>query len=224
MKTLRQPAAAFAVAWALFAAASAAPLLVPGGAHAAWTEHAAVKTTLVVLAAAAMMLSSGSWSEWGFRRAVAPEWRRSILRGAGLGAATTALLILSPARGMTWIADLGLPGIAAWIWLHSSVTEEIFVRGWFQRFVDSDHRAALSAALFGSMHLMILKHRPDLWTVAIIVAATTALGFLTARDRERTGSLGPPIATHIAFNVGGFVAGVAFAAALFLTTGQNPTL
>lgn len=222
MSLLRRPLFALASAWAMFLLATAAPLAIPDSVRRPWMDHAAAKTALVVLALIAMRASGAPWSAWGFRRGDDAKRRRSMLRGAALGAAASTAVLLSPARGMTWLADLGMSGIVGWIWLHSSVTEEIFVRGWFQRFVDSESRVALSAALFGSMHLMILSNGADFWTLGIIVTTTTALGFVAAQDRERTGALGTPIATHIAFNVGGFLAGVVVSLVLFAATGQKP--
>ncbi len=239
--SLTSPVAAFALAWALFVLAALSPrMLTPLGlapllVEHAWLSHAIVKTVLVLLAFAAMFRAGGSWSHWGFRAATEPRWRRSILRGGALGAVATVVIILSPAAGMTWIAELGVPGIVLWIWLHSSVTEEIFVRGWFQGFVRPARgepirlgafalspEVLLSGLLFGSMHLWIVSQGADLWTVAIIVAATTMLGIFAAEDRERTGSLGPAVATHVAFNVGGFAAGVVTTLAMFAITGQRP--
>ena len=36
------------------------------------------------------------------------------------------------------------------------------------------------------------------------------LGLVAARQRERTGSIMPAVATHVAFNVGGAIGGILF--------------
>jgi membrane protease YdiL (CAAX protease family) len=238
---LRRPGPAFVVAWALFLAALLAPDLAEqlgvGTAPPAWVPHALVKTTLLGLSLAGIALAGGRWSEWGFRRAADARWGRFILRGGALGAATSAVIILSPARGMHWLRELGFAGLVVWIWIHSSVSEEVFVRGWFQGFVrpegsaplrigplSLDKRCALSALLFGSMHLPNVRYGADAWTLAIVVSATTALGWLAARDRARSGSLGPPIATHVAFNVGGMVGAILTTLAVVVASGEPPQI
>lgn len=242
MNRLRAVVPSFALAWALFALATLSPRIVAGfGSGPAlleqpWFTHFVGKSTLAILALAAMAAAGGPWRDWGFRAPANPRWRFSALRGCLLGAAATILLIVSPAQGMTWIRDLGLPGIVLWIWLHSSFTEELFVRGWFQHFVRPASRrplefgswslspeVVLSGVLFGSMHLTVLSWGADWWTVAIIVPATTLLGLCAAEDRARSGSLAPAVLSHVAFNLGGFLAGVAAAIAYVVATGQKPS-
>ena len=43
-----------------------------------------------------------------------------------------------------------------------------------------------------------------------------------ALDCQRSGSLGPPIATHVAFNVGGLVGGVVVTLVTLVSTGYVP--
>ena len=224
---MTKPVALFALAWALFVLAVSAPAALAAAlpetlARRPWLDHAVTKTVLVALAFALMAASRRPLADHGFRRASDPRWLRSAMRGGLLGAVTTAALILAPTEGMTWIRDLGVGGIVLWIWLHSTVTEEVFVRGWFQSAIPGPRATLWSAALFGSMHLLILRQGADWITVGIIVPATTLLGLLCAQDRERSGSLGPPIITHCAFNVGGFLAGVAITIAVAVATGKPP--
>lgn len=240
MKMPRRPAPAFAAAWALFLIAALSPQVLywafPAWNQVTWVEHAVTKTVLLVLALLAMAMSRGSWADWGFCAPVRPRWGRGVLRGAALGAAASALLILTPAGRLSWVAELGLHGLVLWVWIYSSVTEEIFVRGWFQAFLSAEadqpasiggwvvsRRVALSGLLFGSLHLSTIARGADPWMVCILVSTTTALGLCAADDRERTGSLGPPIATHAAFNVGGLVGAVVTAAAVFAVTGRPPS-
>lgn len=237
---MRRPWRAFALAWGLFLIAVLVPeawrWLDPPDPARPWLVQALLKTALLLISLLALTLSDGTWAEWGFRRPEKPRWGPSLLRGGLLGAASSALIILTPARGMVWLRDLGLVGLVVWVWIYSSVTEEIFVRGWFQGFVrpgngplrlgpwELEPGRALSALLFGSMHLTILRNGADPWTVAVIVLATTALGWCAADDRVRTGSLGPPIATHVAFNLGGFLGAVLTTAISVAITGQPPSV
>lgn len=236
MSALRRPLAAFALAWGAFLVAtlcSRLPAVVEGP---AWATHFVGKSVLALSAFVGMAIGGGPWHRWGFRAAASPRWGRAIFRGALLGAAATILLIVSPARGMPWLRELGLPGIVLWIWIHSSLTEELFVRGWFQGFVRPESaepvrlgrwtlvpEAVWSGALFGSMHLMILAWGADWWTVGMIVPATTLLGLFAAEERALSGSLAPAVVTHVAFNVGGFLAGVVAAIAFFAATGEKPS-
>jgi membrane protease YdiL (CAAX protease family) len=239
MTFLRRPAPALALAWLLFLVAALVPAAAArlGSTPEPWFVHALVKTTLLILSLSAMALAGGRWAEWGFRRPTDARWGRCILRGGLLGAATSAVIVLSPARGMHALQELGFAGLVLWVWVHSSVCEEVFVRGWFQGFVrperstpwqvgplSVDPSCALSALLFGSMHLVIVLHGADAWTSAIIVSATTALGWLAARDRARTASLGPPIVTHAAFNVGGMIGGILATLLVVAATGKPPQI
>jgi membrane protease YdiL (CAAX protease family) len=223
-----------ALAVALFVAAVLAPRLLGLTPFAAvmatytWIPHFVVKTSLVGLGLAMMLVSGGTLSDWGFRKPFTID-PGSIALGALLGALATISILLTPAKGLPWLVrDLGLTGIVIWIWFYSSVTEEIFVRGWFQGALARDTpltrraRVVWSGVFFGGMHLTLLLTGADWMTVAILLAATTLLGLVTARSRERSGSLLPPILAHIAFNVASAVAGVVTAIVIYATTGRLP--
>jgi membrane protease YdiL (CAAX protease family) len=173
-----------------------------------------------------------TWSDYGFRAPVRKtSWWRVIGVGGLLGALATAAILLTPAHGMTFLRSFGFLGFVLSIWLYSSVTEEIFVRGWFQTVADRGQRLSLagrsvggsvlaSALLFGALHLSLLWKGSDALTVVIIVAATTLLGLAAARFREQYQSVVPSVVTHIAFNVGGFVAGVVINIVSMVATGK----
>jgi membrane protease YdiL (CAAX protease family) len=208
----------FVVAWGLFALASLAPkalhgIVTPGLFEAHPTlPHFIVKSLLVIVAFAGIRLSGLTLAEAGFRRAQTPVHRvRVAATGGGIGALATLAILLSPAEGMREIASFGFVGIVLSVWIYSSLTEEIFVRGWFQSSIDLSGerrraRIVASGLLFGSLHLSLIWKGVDWPTIVIIVAATTALGLYCASLRERHESLLPPIGAHIAFNVGGFAA------------------
>lgn len=79
-----------------------------------------------------------------------------------------------------------------------------------------------SAGLFGAMHLPLLFAGIEIAAVVIIITAVTALGYVCAMARARTGSLRPAIAAHVMFNVGGVVAGVIYTIAYRIVTGHLP--
>ena len=88
------------------------------------------------------------------------------------------------------------------------------------------HNAAIasSAILFGSMHLSLLWIGADLWTVAIIVACTSLLGWAAAVARHQSGSLIPAILVHVLFNVGGFIAALIYTIVTVTRTGKPPVM
>ena len=57
----------------------------------------------------------------------------------------------------------------------------------------------------------------------VIVLSVTALGYVCATVRARTGSIRPAIAAHVMFNVGAFLAGVIYTIVYRVATGQLPS-
>jgi membrane protease YdiL (CAAX protease family) len=189
---------------------------------------------MAAVALGAMAASGRQFAEFGFRRP-APAKGYFMLWGLVLGAACTGVILALGLPGMRErLAAYGLPGLVLWIWVISSTVEEVFCRGWFQSLVagagESDShgertRAAVvwSAALFGTMHLSLLFAGVAIASVVVIVLSVTALGYVCATARARTGSLRPAITAHVMFNVGGFLAGVIYTIAYRLATGHLPS-
>lgn len=179
--------------------------------------HFIVKTILLAFTLAAIWISgriSGrDWGDYGFRRATGARWLRAVGLGGLLGAVATAGILLTPAQGVPGLKSFGLLGLVLSVWFYSSVTEELFVRGWLQSALqhatpEGASSVVISGIFFGSMHLSLLLAGADWWTVVILVTTTALLGLQTASLRRRTDSLLPPIAAHVAFNVGGLAAGI----------------
>jgi membrane protease YdiL (CAAX protease family) len=199
-----------------------------------WARQVVSQGLMLAVALGAMVLSRRPFAEFGFRRPV-PAKGHFKLWGLVLGAASAGVILALGLRGMqSRLAGYGLLGIVLWIWVFSSIVEEIFCRGWFQSLVagpsasDSTGNrtpAAVlwSTALFGTMHLSLLFLDINIAAVAVIVLAVTALGFVCATARARTGSLRPAIAAHVLFNVGGFVAGVIYTITYRIATGEMPS-
>lgn len=202
-----------------------------------WLPHFLLKTALVGISLVAMWKTDRSWAKWGFTRPNPHvSWWTVILSGGVIGAVATATLILSHAKGLSWLMrDFGFLGVVVWIWFYSSLTEEIFTRGWFQGMLAPVQErqiqigplalpvpVLLSGILFGTLHLSLLMTPTDTATVVILVTATTLLGVLAAWFRHLTQSLYPAIVTHIAFNIGSFVGGVLVTILLRVVTGKLP--
>ncbi len=101
-----------------------------------------------------------------------------------------------------------------WVWIVSSVSEEIFCRGWFQTSTSTTGGGLLSlwpsALLFGALHWSMLAARVDLASTLVVVASTSVLGLLAAWARSASGSLYPAVAAHVAFNLGGLLGGIGY--------------
>lgn len=193
-----------------------------------WFSHFLSKTILAAISCALIFVSRRPLREWGFARP-SNNNVRSYAAAIVLGMLASATIVVSPARGMTWLSrDLGgFAGIVLWIWIYSSVTEELFVRGWFQSALEWGSlpprlRVVISGLFFGAMHLSLFATDTDALTIAVIVPATTLLGFIAAATRERSGSLVPPILAHIGFNVGSALGGVLATVAIYAITGKPP--
>ena len=158
--------------------------------------------------AAIRLLGPFDFHAAGFGRPENTKWRKVILPGLGLGAAATIALRLSHFEGLAPMLK-GYPfmAIVLVIWFGSSISEEIFARGWFQSYIASStaYAAQLSALLFATLHLRLLGAGIEPSAVAILFVGTLLLGLLAGRFRKKSKSLLPAIAVHVAFNVGGLL-------------------
>ena len=230
------PLAAFGLTLGVFVVAFLAAGALPESVttHYPWAQQAVTQGLMAAVALGAMAVSRRPFSEFGFRRP-APAEGYFKLWGLVLGAASTGVMLAFGLRGMREeIAAYGLLGIMLWFLVISSIVEEVFCRGWFQSLVagagESDShgertRAAViwSTALFGAMHLALLFGDVDIASVVVIVLSVTALGYVCATARARTGSLRPAIAAHVMFNVGGVFGGVIYTIAYRVATGHLPS-
>jgi len=191
-----------------------------------WARQAAAQGLIAVVAIGFMVISKRPLAGFGFRRPI-PTDGRFKLWGLMLGVASTGLILAFGLRGTGGrLAAYGLGGIILWIWVISSIVEEVFCRGWFQTIVGGQGRSAVvwSAALFGAMHLPLLFGDMRITAAVVILPSVTALGYVCALARARTGSLFPALAAHVMFNVGGFLGGLVYTIAHRITTGHMPSL
>jgi hypothetical protein len=222
----RSPFGAFALALGVFVAAFLAASALPESVTTQypWALQAVTQGLMTAVAVGAMAVSRRPMAEFGFRRPMPAEGHFKLW-GLVLGAASSSAILVFGLRGMQSTgAAYGLAGIVLWIWVVSSFVEEIFCRGWFQTLAGGNTRAAVlgSAALFGTMHLVLLFSDMEIAAAIIILLSVTALGYVCATARARTVSLRPAIAAHVMFNVGGLVGGVIYVIAYRILTGHLP--
>lgn len=231
------PLAAFGLALGVFVATFLAGRALPESVttHYPWARQAVSQGLMAAVTMGAMAVSKRPLAEFGFRRPV-PAQGHFKLWGLALGAASTGVILALGLRGMRGsLAAYGLAGIVLWIWVISSIVEELFCRGLFQTLVavggESDPPGEFppaavmwSASLFGAMHLPLLLGDAEIAAVVVILLSVTALGYVCATARARTGSLRPAIAAHMMFNVGGFLAGVIYTIAYRVATGHIPSV
>ena len=101
------------------------------------------------------------------------------------------------------------------IWIYSSICEEIFTRGLLQSFLSpltkygfmlaKKWRISLpvlfSGLYFGAMHIVLFKRIGP--AVIVVMTMAAGLGIVAGYHREKTESLIPAIIIHGLFNVGG---------------------
>jgi membrane protease YdiL (CAAX protease family) len=171
---------------------------------------------------------------YGLQRASGVHWRRTVAAGLALGAATSMLILLLGGSGMqAALGSMKFWQIVLTVWIGSSVSEEIFTRGWAQGALDRWRGVAygghsvpviVAALLFGSMHATLIAHGVDLITTVLVVLSATLLGLIAGNLRERHGGLAPAVVVHICFNVGGAIGGLLYVLGYRLTTGKLPSL
>jgi membrane protease YdiL (CAAX protease family) len=112
-------------------------------------------------------------------------------------------------NGLIYLQDI------MFIWIYSSISEEIFTRGLLQSFLSpmtkygfvlaKKWRISLpvlfSGLYFGAMHIVLVKRMGP--AVLMVMTMAAFLGIVAGYHREKTESLIPAIIIHALFNVGG---------------------
>jgi membrane protease YdiL (CAAX protease family) len=184
---------------------------------------------LLLSVSAMAAFGEGRWGDFGFRK-ITGRWWRLALHALLLGIVSGLVIKLGPGKSLDESFKSFAPGQVPLFLLVASLVEELCMRGWLQGFLEplrprvvklgplSLSVPVLTAALvFGAWHLPALSF--DVWTGANMVVFTTLLGVLAGTSRERTGSLVPAMATHLAGNAGGIVAGILY---YMVATGTRP--
>lgn len=179
-----------------------------------------VKALLIAAAVILIRLEGGKLPDYGFVRPVNARWWKILAPGLLIGALSSFGALAFGFDGMRKI----LGGYAFWqivliIWFWSSLSEEIYCRGWFQR-----ESIAESAALFGLMHTSLFFAGVDTPTVLWFVASTTALGWVCAQVRAEYRSWIPAFARHAGFNMGSVIGGIVYTIGYRAITGHLPAI
>ena len=174
-----------------------------------------LKTALVAVALVGWKLLRRPLSEMG--------WRSSDLRdrsylvwfaiaAAAMMAGSVAVILLDTRHPVA--AQMRFWQLVTVIWLLSSFSEEVYVRGlvqsWMARDEVDENSSAIkpsivsSALLFAAMHVSLMWSPMGAKGGLMIVLSTLGVGWACAVLRDRSRSLWPAIACHIAGNVAGF--------------------
>jgi membrane protease YdiL (CAAX protease family) len=185
------------------------------GNHSATVSQIVMKGTLVLLALAAWKFSGRPASQMGWCRA--PWWNRSyvlwfVIAAVVMMTASVTMVLLEVVHPIA--AKMNFLQIVVVIWLGSSFSEEVYVRGLVQSWIAGGEDATTppsaftpsivaSALVFASMHVPLIWSPAGVAGGLTLVAATLVLGWACAVLRARTKSLWPAIACHIFGNVAG---------------------
>ena len=186
--------------------------------------------TLVLVLASSM----GDPARFGFARPGRGGYGASVTGGLVLGIIATIVAMVVGRGGVQLLSSLGFWEMVLIVWLFASVAEELLVRGYVQGYMDPlisrgftafglriSLPVIISALFFSAMHLILLARGTAPMTVYVIMVFAFALGLLAAYQRERTGSVLPPIAAHVFFNVGGVIGGILYVIAQIVIFGRT---
>ncbi len=168
-----------------------------------------------------IVLSKGNLSHFGLVKPIGDiRWGLILGLGIVLGSAATIIIIVTGANGNPNMQGLGIREKILLIWLLASISEEIFVRGLLQSYLNPlydtkinigkhniSYPVLFSAVFFGIIHLPLILFGADLITVSTIFLMTLSLGYFAASLREKNGSVIPSIGIHMATNIGGTMVG-----------------
>ncbi|MDD4052530.1 MAG: CPBP family glutamic-type intramembrane protease, partial [candidate division Zixibacteria bacterium] len=193
----RQIATTLIVAVFIFLVAIILPKIVIPGVTARLATTQSVE--LVLSLAAIALLGKGRFSDYGFclphgdrpRGEALLRWIPVGLIALALGAVATAATLIVGAKGNPVVKQLTFPQIILFVWILSSIIEEVFTRGFIQGhqapvmpgslrflFFRIETAAFVSAAFFALMHLSLLISGADPKTIVIILLFTFSVGLL----------------------------------------------
>jgi membrane protease YdiL (CAAX protease family) len=198
---------------------------------------------LILSLLAIMVFGRGRFAAYGFCRPnthKAPDakpfrWLPLSLIAPVFGIVATPLILGFGGGGNPLLKELGFPQMILFVWVFSSIIEEIFTRGFVQghvanlsgryfsfSFINMEWPVLISALVFASMHFVLLVSGVDAVTMTVTFLFTLSIGLLAGYVRQKTGSLIPAITVHIFANIGGAIGGVIYMLARFAITGQFP--
>lgn len=188
------------------------------------------KGGLIVISLACWAIARRPWREMGWTRSfpVRGVWKWYVLAACGMGAASIAMILIGAKHPVA--AQLSFDQIVLTVWILSSVSEEIFVRGLVQSLMrppGSEHgdgaEVILSAVLFAAMHLPLVWSGAGTAGGLIIVAATLVVGVAAAQARRVTNAIRHPIGVHIVANMAAVPFGIIGFIIFRIAHGRFPT-
>jgi membrane protease YdiL (CAAX protease family) len=206
------------------------------GQRSAVVSQVVLKSSLVVVALIGWKLLGKPLSEMGWRSA---DWRhRSYLfwfaiAVASMMAASVAMIFLGARHPV--VSQMSFLQIVVVVWLLSSLSEEIYVRGLVQSWVAERGKAdgtssAFEPSIVSSALLFAAMHAPLIWSPTgvkggmVIVLAMVGVGWACAVLRARSRSLLPAIACHVVGNVSGVAGGILGVILYRLVYGRLPEI
>jgi membrane protease YdiL (CAAX protease family) len=217
------------------------PKFILTGAVAKISLTQTLELTLSLLAI--VILGRGRFAEYGFRlpkkdggtAATEYRWLTLSLFAPLLGMAATIAVLTLGGNGNPVVKQLSLPQIVLFVWIFSSVIEEVFTRGFLQGhlsvlsgryikllFFRIELPVFIAAFFFACMHLVLPFVGADAVTTVVIWLFTFSLGLLAGQLRARTGSLIPAIVVHVLANIGGMIGGIIYNMISFIISGKLP--
>ncbi len=178
-----------------------------------------LKTTMIVVALVVWLALGRQLSEMGWRKA--PWWNRSYAPWISVAAlammsATVVMIFLGVKHPLA--AKMNFLELVLCIWMLSSISEEIYVRGLVQSWIAEGDEAAArspfapsivaSTLVFAGMHVPLIWSPMGIQGGGTLVAGTFFAGWGCAVLRARTRSLWPAILCHILANVASIPGGI----------------
>jgi membrane protease YdiL (CAAX protease family) len=189
------------------------------------------------------MFGKSKFSEYGFCQPRVSQqsgegrtrWIRISLLAPLLGIVATPLILGLGGHGNPLVKNLAFPQIVLFVWVFSSIIEEVFTRGFLQGhlsvlsgryftlfFLRIELPVMISALFFACMHFVLLLAGVDATTMTVTFLFTLSIGLMAGYLRAKTGSLIPAIAVHMLANIGGMIGGVIYTVVNYLMTGKLP--
>jgi len=208
----------------------------PTWSGSAVVSQVVLKTVLVLVALIGWKLLGRTFGEMGWRRA--DGWKRSYLGWFVLAAVTmmagSIVMIFLGVRHPV-AAKMSFVQLILTIWLLSSFSEEVYVRGLVQSWVagrgnTSGLNSAIEPSIVSSALLFAAMHVPLLWSPIgvkgglTIVLATLGVGWGCAALRAESRSLWLAIACHVMGNVAALPGGILGVILYRLVYGRLPAI
>jgi membrane protease YdiL (CAAX protease family) len=195
-----------------------------------------LKTTLVLVALIGWKLLGRSLREMGWRRA--DWWNRSyfvwfVIAAVSMMAGSVVMIFLGVRHPVA--SQMSFLQIVVLLWILSSFSEEVYVRGLVQSWVaDRDDatgtNSAFEPSIVSSALLFAAMHVPLMWSPIgvkgglAIVLSTLGVGWACAVLRARSKSLLLAIACHVIGNVAGVPGGILGVILYRLAYGRLPEI